>query len=68
VKGLFDREFKRYSRGAAAHEKVRGFRLIDDPFSVDNELLTPTMKPRRKAIEKRYADLINEMYTSFGER
>lgn len=68
VKGLFDREFKRYSRGAAAHEKVRSFRLIDVPFSVENELLTPTMKPRRKAIEKHYADLIDEMYASFGER
>jgi long-chain acyl-CoA synthetase len=68
VRAIFDKEFRTYSRGAAAHEKVRAFRLIEDPFTVDNELLTPTMKPRRKAIEKEYAALIDEMYTSFGER
>jgi long-chain acyl-CoA synthetase len=68
VREIFSKEFKAYSRNAAAHEKVRDFRLISEPFSVDNGMLTPTMKPRRKAIEQHYADLIDEMYASFGER
>ena len=59
---LFEKEFRSYSRNAAAHEKVRGFRLIKEAFTIDNEMLTPTMKPRRRAIEKHYADLIDEMY------
>ena len=50
------------SREAASHERVRAVRLVGEPFSVDNGLLTPTMKPRRKLIEARYADLIDEMY------
>ena len=54
--------FRDYSKGAASHEKIRDFRLIAEPFSVENELLTPTMKPKRKAIEARYAGLVEAMY------
>ncbi|NND71426.1 MAG: long-chain fatty acid--CoA ligase [Rhodothermales bacterium] len=60
----FEGEFKRYSRSSAAHEKIRGFKLIEEPFTVENELLTPTLKPRRKQITERYAELIEEMYAS----
>ena len=60
----FETEFKRYSRSAAAHEKIRGFRLIEEPFSVENEMLTPTLKPRRKQITARYEHLIEDMYAT----
>jgi long-chain acyl-CoA synthetase len=54
--------FRTYSRQAAAPEKIRDFRLVREAFSVDNGLMTPTLKLRRKAIEAEYADLIEEMY------
>ena len=50
------------AKEAASHERVRDVRLVAAPFSVEDGLLTPTMKPRRKAIEARYADLIDGMY------
>ena len=62
VLGLFDRAFREYSRAAAAHERIRAFRLLDEPFSVENGLLTPTLKPRRSRIEAHYAALITDMY------
>ncbi|MEM1057183.1 MAG: long-chain fatty acid--CoA ligase [Bacteroidota bacterium] len=62
ARALFDPFFRTYSKGAASHEKIRDFRLIAEPFSVENELLTPTMKPKRKAVEARYADLVEAMY------
>ena len=62
VAQLYRKTFRSYSRTAAAHEKIRDFRLIADPFTVENELMTPTMKLKRRAIEGRYADLIDEMY------
>jgi long-chain acyl-CoA synthetase len=54
--------FRAYSREAAAHEKIRDFRLVREAFTVDNGLMTPTLKLRRKAIEKEYAPLIDSMY------
>lgn len=62
---LFDQRFKDYSRTASPHEKIRAFRLVPEPFTIENALLTPTLKPRRKKIEKRYAHLIEEMYRQF---
>ena len=62
IQGLFHSEFRAYSRGAAAHEKVRDFRIILEPFTVENGMLTPTMKPKRRVIEAEYAGLIDDMY------
>lgn len=59
---LFDKEFRSYSKNAAAHEKIRKFKLIDEAFSVDNGMMTPTLKLKRRAIETHYAALIDEMY------
>lgn len=53
-----------YSKTAASHEKVRDVRLLDEPFTVENDLMTPTMKPKRKVIEKRHAALIEAMYAA----
>ncbi len=55
-----------YSRGAASHEKVRDVRFVPEPFTVDNGLLTPTLKPKRKAIEAQYAGLVESMYDDEG--
>ncbi|MFN3596119.1 MAG: AMP-dependent synthetase/ligase [Rubricoccaceae bacterium] len=54
--------FADYSRQAASHERIRDFRFVPEPFSVENDLLTPTMKLKRRAIEQRYAALVESMY------
>ncbi len=64
VQQLFAGAFRSYSRTAAAHEKIRDFRLILDPFTVENGMMTPTLKLKRRAIEKHYEDLIDEMYAA----
>lgn len=58
--------FRSYSRGAAAHEKIRDFRLIEEPFSVDNGMMTPTLKLKRKVVTKNYEELIESMYGVFA--
>ena len=62
VLSIYEDLFKTYSRQAASHEKVRNFRFVVEPFSVENELLTPTLKLKRGAIETHHADLIEAMY------
>lgn len=64
IQKLFEQEFRAYSRSAAAHEKIRDFRLLTEGFTVENGMLTPTMKPKRRVIEEHYASLIEEMYAA----
>jgi len=49
--------------------KLKGFELVravyleSEPFSVDNELLTPTFKLKRPQLQKKYQKEIDAMYT-----
>jgi long-chain acyl-CoA synthetase len=41
---------------------VRRFTLADAPFTVDNELMTPTMKIRRHLIREKYGAALEALY------
>ncbi|CAH0348876.1 MAG: long-chain fatty acid--CoA ligase [Sphingobium sp.] len=43
-------------------ERVRRFVLADEPFSVDNEEMTPSMKIRRHVIRTRYQQRMDALY------
>jgi long-chain acyl-CoA synthetase len=63
VEKLFRREIERINEQyLSAIEKVRAFRLLHEPWSPDNGLLTPTLKLRRPSLRERYADVIEKMY------
>ncbi len=44
-------------------ETIKCFELTSDVWSVENELLTPTLKPKRTIIKEKYIDLYNKMYS-----
>ena len=48
------------------HEQIRDLRLLPDGFTLENGLLTPTLKVRRKEVEARFAQLVDEMYAKVG--
>ncbi len=43
-------------------EKVRRFTLADEPFSVDNEQMTPSMKIRRHVLKGAYGERLDALY------
>jgi len=43
-------------------EKVRRFAVLTEPFSVENGMMTPTMKIRRHKIKAAYGDLLEALY------
>ncbi len=43
-------------------EKVRQFEFADEPFSIENGEMTPSMKIRRHIIRERYAARVNGLY------
>jgi len=48
-------------------EFIKAIHLVTVPFSVDNDLMTPTFKLRRVNLLKHYKDDINKMYVEIGE-
>jgi len=53
---------ERATEGVEPHEQVAWVDLVDEPFSADNGLLTPTLKKKRRVITDRYADRIDRRY------
>ncbi len=43
-------------------EKVKKFRLIEEEFTIDNGMLTPTLKLKRKKILDKYKDDLEKLY------
>ena len=43
-------------------EKIKKFTIIDEAFSIENNLMTPTMKVRRHEVEKKYSEIINNLF------
>ncbi len=46
----------------APFETVKKFRIVPDDFSIEDGLLTPTLKVRRRQIMQKYESIINSMY------
>ncbi len=62
IKKLIDREIKKQQKTFSKYEQVRKFALLVEPFSVDNGMLTPTLKVRRHIIEQKYGAIIEQLY------
>ena len=62
VLALIQGEIDRVNRKFARVEQVKTFRLLETQLGAEDEELTPTMKLKRKFVEKKYAELIDSMY------
>jgi len=68
VLGLIQAAVDRVNSGLASHETIKRFALLAEQPSVENDLLTPSMKLRRKAAEQRYGSLLEGLYENVGQR
>ncbi len=62
VQALIQDEIDRVNRKFARVEQIKKFFLLDTQLSAEDEELTPTMKLKRKLVEKKYAERIEAMY------
>ncbi|KAJ9644366.1 uncharacterized protein PV06_06303 [Exophiala oligosperma] len=46
----------------AGYERVKNIKLYVEPFTVDNELLTPTLKLKRPVAAKKFRDVLDQLY------
>ncbi|WP_184543079.1 AMP-dependent synthetase/ligase [Mucilaginibacter sp. FT3.2] len=55
-------DIRKFSNELAKFERIKSFKIKRNPFSMDEGEITPTMKAKRKVIEKKYAADIDELY------
>ena len=61
------KDIKKHAAELSKFERIKTFKIKRTPFSMEEGEITPTMKPKRKVIEKKYAEVINHMYTESVE-
>lgn len=50
------------NRKLARFEQLKAWRVLPDLWSVDDGALTPTLKVKRQVLERRYSEVIEELY------
>jgi long-chain acyl-CoA synthetase len=55
-------EVTRATPGLAPYERIKKIAVLDRDFEIGTDELTPTLKVKRKIVERRYADLIDSLY------
>lgn len=60
---IIQKEVEDRMKPFSRYEQVKKFILLPEPFSIEKDELTPTLKVKRQVVESRYATLIDEMYT-----
>lgn len=61
VRDLIKKEVGTVNKDLASFERVMRFEILDRAFSVDGGELTPTLKVKRRVIERKYEDTIKKM-------
>ncbi|QKJ29042.1 long-chain fatty acid--CoA ligase [Mucilaginibacter mali] len=55
-------DIRKFGNELAKFERIKSFKVKRVPFSMEEGEITPTLKPKRKVIEKKYAGAIDELY------
>ena len=62
VHARIEREVDEVNERFEEHERIKQFRLVSEEFTEENDLLTPTMKKKRRNILDRFSDKIEMIY------
>lgn len=65
---LIQRQVDKYTTELARFEKVKKVALLERELTTESGELTPTLKPRRRVIEKQYASVIDQLYEEESSR
>jgi long-chain acyl-CoA synthetase len=59
---LLEKDLGQFQKQLANYERVRKFTILDRAFTIEDGEMTPSLKLKRKVIEERYGNLIDDMY------
>jgi long-chain acyl-CoA synthetase len=64
VLGVIQGELDRFNKNLDRQEKIRRFVLLPREFDIEHDEITPSLKVKRKNIDKSYKNLIDKMYAT----
>jgi long-chain acyl-CoA synthetase len=59
---LFQRQIDSLTPNLAKYEKVKRIALLENEFTIEGGELTPTLKVKRRVIDEKYRDVIEQLY------
>ncbi|MAQ18158.1 MAG: hypothetical protein CMN30_25595 [Sandaracinus sp.] len=62
AEGRVQQSVDRVNGQLARHETIKKFRIMDEPLTVENGMLTATLKVRRKKVYERFGDQLTTLY------
>jgi long-chain acyl-CoA synthetase len=60
---IVQKDIAKLTAELADYERIRRVALLPNEFTIDGGELTPTLKVKRKVVDERYGDLIEELYS-----
>jgi long-chain acyl-CoA synthetase len=62
VRSLIQSEIDRFNQNLDRQEKIRRFALLPRDFTIEEDEITPSLKVKRKIIDKKYKHVIDKLY------
>ncbi len=63
IREQFKKQIESHSTSFKNFERIENFNLLDEEWSTDNGMLTPTMKVKRSVIEEKFKENIVSLYS-----
>jgi len=67
VKAIYQGEIDRFNTNLDRQEKIRRFALLPRDFTIDEDEITPSLKVKRKNIDKKYKEVIDRLFVEGEE-
>ena len=64
INGLIETEVEKACAGLSRYEKVKKIALLEHELSVETGEMTPTLKIKRRVVDEKYKDIIDNIYAS----
>ena len=62
VRQLFEDEVKKVNGELARYEQIQIWELLPDEFTIETGEMTPTQKIKRRVINQKYGEVIEDLY------
>lgn len=62
IRDLFTRQIEAMTPSLAQFERIKKFALLEHELTVENGELTPTLKVKRRVVDEKYRDVIDDLY------